>query len=492
MCFAQGLTMVGCDVIDDDSTFTVTFSAGVDDAVLISGDIVQTVNSANEIVEPVFIREGYRFVGWTSSIHNISTSRTVKAIWEKYSFMVVFDGGDGATEDGQHVVEKLVPGSSVIIPPVFIRKGYTLSWDTDLTEVNSACTVNAVWTANEYTLKFFDTDGSDVGLAERTITYDTTITDLPTLPDKDIDGLLHKFVRWEDSLGMPVNNGIIWNTDANVSVYAKWAQDEFIISYDLAGGNPTQNPGSYSSSDGSVFINNPTRSGYDFAGWTGTGISQAVSNFVIEQGTKGDISLVATWTPKTYTFSLDAGAGKIVGSSSKNITFASPVGELVEPTRDGYAFAGWVYSDTGRVITADTVWNIEPTELVLRAQYNRLYTVSFSLTSIVRKLDVLCALKSLGSINLNGKDFEEFTIVVEEGKTFADYGIKALPTVDPIEPAGMDEYSFGGYWKYYIGDNKLHKIYPDTIFSDESLPGAKESGVVKLIPHCRAHWTPAY
>ena len=86
MCFAQGLTMVGCDVIDDDSTFTVTFSAGVDDAVLISGDIVQTVNSANEIVEPVFIREGYRFVGWTSSIHNISTSRTVKAIWEQYSW----------------------------------------------------------------------------------------------------------------------------------------------------------------------------------------------------------------------------------------------------------------------------------------------------------------------------------------------------------------------------------------------------------------------
>ena len=141
MCFAQGLTMVGCDVIDGNTEFTITFDANAEDAVLVSGELVQTVSSADQLVEPVFTREGYRFVGWTLSIQNLKSTRTVKAIWEVY-YTVTFNAGLGATESGQTTVEVLVSGNEKLVPPVFVRTGYNLSWDTDLQSVNKTCTIN--------------------------------------------------------------------------------------------------------------------------------------------------------------------------------------------------------------------------------------------------------------------------------------------------------------------------------------------------------------
>ena len=568
MCFAQGLTMVGCNVIDGNKEFTITFDANAEDAVLVSGELVQTVSSADQLVEPVFTREGYRFVGWTSSIQNLKSTRTVKAIWEVY-YTVTFDAGLGATESGQTTVEVLVSGNEKLVPPVFVRTGYNLSWDTDLQTVNKTCTVNAVWTPKKYTIEFLDTDGTATDVENKVVDYDSTLEDLPYLSRKLIGGFIYRFVGWKDKSGVPLVNGMVWKYTEDISVYANWVQDEFLIDYDLAGGNPIQNPDSYSSSYETT-IENPTRTGYDFAGWTGTGIEDKVMNLVIPQGSTGHKQFTATWTPKTYTITLDAGNGNLVGETTKEVTFDCAVGELEIPTLLGHDFLGWkhvetntnvnseyvwkidstdivltaewqaktyeftldigqaslvgskvksvtfgqsfgeievpvnedydlifdywTYGETDTVFTAKTVLNFEPNNLVLVAHYRLKYnyTVSFSLTSVVRKLDVPCALKTLGNLQLDGKTLEEYTIVIKEGETFADHGITTLPTVDPIEPKGMDEYSFGGYWKYYIGDNKLHKINTDTVFNEESLPGASATGEVKLIPHCRAHWTPSY
>ncbi len=568
MCFAQGLAMVGCDAIDGNAEFTITFDANAEDAVLVSGELVQTVASADQLVAPVFTREGYRFVGWTSSIKNLNSTRTVKAIWE-VCYTVTFNAGLGATVSGQSTVEVLVTGNDRLVPPVFVRTGYTLSWDTDLGTINKTCTVNAVWIPNKYAIEFLETDGSSTDVENKTVDYDSTLENLPILPRKLVDGFIYRFVGWETEDGTPLTSGMVYKYTENISVYANWVQDEFLIDYDLAGGNPIQNPESYSSSYQTV-ISNPTRTGYDFTGWTGTDIEGNVMELIIPEGSTGHKQFTATWTPKNYTFTLDAGEGSLVGSAEKEVTFDSVVGELETPTLLGHDFLGWkhletntdvnseyvwkidstdiilmaqwkaktyeftldigqaslsdgnkksvtfgqkfgeievpvnedydlifdywTYGDTNTVFTANTVLDFEPESLVLVAHYRQkyTYTVSFSLTSVVRKIDVPCALKNLGSIQLNGKTLEEYTIVIKEGETFNYHGITTLPTVDPIEPKGMDEYSFGGYWKYYIEDNKLHKIYPDTVFNEQSLPGASATGEVVLIPHCRAHWTPSY
>lgn len=71
------------------------------------------------------------------------------------------------------------------------------------------------------------------------------------------------------------------------------------ISYSLAGGAASSNPDSYSASSAAITLTPPTRVGYTFAGWTGTGVSSATVNVTIPAGSTGDRTYTATWTANT-------------------------------------------------------------------------------------------------------------------------------------------------------------------------------------------------
>ena len=70
----------------------------------------------------------------------------------------------------------------------------------------------------------------------------------------------------------------------------------FTITYDLAGGQLSgePNPTSYTADD-SFTLRNPTRSGYIFAGWLGTGLSEATLTVTVPAGSSGSRSYTATW-----------------------------------------------------------------------------------------------------------------------------------------------------------------------------------------------------
>ena len=70
----------------------------------------------------------------------------------------------------------------------------------------------------------------------------------------------------------------------------------YSITYNLNGGSvATANPTTYSLKD-SFTLNNPTRSYYNFSGWTGTGLSSASTAVAIPQGSSGNKSYTANWT----------------------------------------------------------------------------------------------------------------------------------------------------------------------------------------------------
>lgn len=87
---------------------------------------------------------------------------------------------------------------------------------------------------------------------------------------------------------------------------------------------------------GTVLDEGPSisRAGYDFGGWGCDGW-EATENKTFN----------ASWTPKTYTVTLDANGGN-VSPSSKNVTYQSSY-TLPVPNRDGYSFAGWYTSKSG-------------------------------------------------------------------------------------------------------------------------------------------------
>ncbi|MBQ4535785.1 MAG: InlB B-repeat-containing protein, partial [Clostridia bacterium] len=86
------------------------------------------------------------------------------------------------------------------------------------------------------------------------------------------------------------------------NLYAVWSPITYKLSYTLDGGSvATENPTTYKVTTATFTLNNPTKTGYTFAGWTGTGLSSATTTVTITQGSTGDRSYTATWTPNTNT-----------------------------------------------------------------------------------------------------------------------------------------------------------------------------------------------
>jgi len=86
-------------------------------------------------------------------------------------------------------------------------------------------------------------------------------------------------------------------TDAQVTAIAgQTLRPAFTITYDLAGGTvATANPDFYSPADSDITLNNPTRAGYNFKGWTGTGLTEPTEMVTIAHGSTGNRSYTATW-----------------------------------------------------------------------------------------------------------------------------------------------------------------------------------------------------
>ena len=85
---------------------------------------------------------------------------------------------------------------------------------------------------------------------------------------------------------------------SNMTITAKWTADSYTITYDLAGGALAENvtnPATYTIESEAITLNNPTRTGYTFAGWTGTDLDAATTEVTIASGSTGNKTYTATW-----------------------------------------------------------------------------------------------------------------------------------------------------------------------------------------------------
>lgn len=98
------------------------------------------------------------------------------------------------------------------------------------------------------------------------------------------------------------DTGETWIFDAT---NARWIKQDFTgtvvseytISYDLDGGViATANPTVYTNTDENIVLTNPTKEGFTFAGWIGTGLLEATVEVTIATGATGTRAYVATFT----------------------------------------------------------------------------------------------------------------------------------------------------------------------------------------------------
>ena len=163
----------------------------------------------------------------------------------------------------------------------------------------------------------------------------------------------YHFKEWQDiSGGVTIKDNKFLMPDSNVEVSAIFEKDapaptEFTITYDLAGGTAEGNPDTYTIETRTFTLKNPTKSGYTFTGWSGTGLDGENNMTVtIPTGSTGNRTYTAHWryngsghSYSYYTIKATAGAGGSI-SPSGNVSVREGRDQTFTITPDkGYAVA---------------------------------------------------------------------------------------------------------------------------------------------------------
>ena len=157
-----------------------------------------------------------------------------------------------------------------------------------------------------------------------------------------------------------------WNTEANgsgttytngqsvtnledITLYAQWNIETYNIGYTLNNGIvETVNPDTYDIETASFTLNNPSKTGYTFKGWSGTGLTGDTNTSVtIAQGSTGDKSYTANYTANTYYIKFNANGGSN-SMSNQTMTYDTQTKLTANNfTRKGYTFTGWNTESNG-------------------------------------------------------------------------------------------------------------------------------------------------
>ncbi len=334
-----------------------------------SNPITYTINDTFTLAQPTKL--GATFAGWTGDSINGTSKNVVisagstgnlvfNATWDVSSFAITYNLAGGAYYKDGAVINNPNPSSySVDSDPITLinptKAGYTfLGWTgANLSAVTEYVTIPsgstgtrnyiANWQVINYNINYTLGDGAQVGIANPT-SYNI---ETPTFTLNNPVRAGYVFLGWtgtgleKATLSVTINKG----TYGNRGYTATWSVDEFTISCNLNNGElEVQNPSTYTINSNPITLNNPTRVGYKFKGWSGTGITGTgiAETVVIPTGSTGDRVYTANWELETYTITyiLGDGASPTVANPETYNYLSSPI-TLYPPQYPGYAFLGW-------------------------------------------------------------------------------------------------------------------------------------------------------
>ncbi len=332
------------------TTYLITFNpnggSGAPSDVRLNG-----ASATSNIGSTIPTRSGYEFCGWTyldyrnnpTSSYRISYFSGVSGAWTTSSSWTfsTYKSKTGYTGSG----------TTLSLYAVWKEQPYTITFNanggsgtpSNITFANTSSTSNigsvmptrtgyrfCGWTSSSY---------KDSPTSSYRISYFSGVSGASTTSSS------WTFSTYKSKTGYT-------GSSTTLSLYATWTPITYSITYDYAGGSvSTTNPTTYTIASSTFTLNNPTRSGYSFAGYTGTGLSSPSTSVSIPSGSTGDRSYTATWTPDTYSVTYNGNGntgGSTPGSQTKtygvNLTLRSNTGNLV---REGYDFEGWNTNSSG-------------------------------------------------------------------------------------------------------------------------------------------------
>ena len=188
--------------------------------------------------------------------------------------------------------------------------------------------VKIYYTRNSYTLTWNFDGGKEnaTGYTSGTVKFGAAINK----PSEDPTKTGYTFAGWDKTIPgtMPAED---------VTVKAQWKVVNYSISYNLNGGTDEGNPNSYTV-ESDFTLKNPTKEGYTFAGWSGTGFSGTEKAVTIKNAT-GNREYTANWTANQYTITFNTDGGSAVKSITQD--YGTKITAPANPAKEGYTFSGW-------------------------------------------------------------------------------------------------------------------------------------------------------
>ena len=303
-------------------------------------------------------RTGYTFGGWFDNSEFNGTAvtgiaagstgdKTLYAKWTPNTYSVCFNANGGTgTMSNQSFTYDI---GQNLDDNNFTREGHNFSgWNTAAngsgtsyvnygwvnnlaSEQGAIVNLYARWTPINYQVTF-NANGHGTAPSAQTVAYGTKATEptAPTASGYTFGGWYKESScqnRWEFGAD---------NVTGTTTLYAKWAQNVYTITYLLDGGvNSASNPLVYTNTD-NITLAAPTRTGYTFTGWT-------PDNGVISSGSTGNKTFTAHWQVNQYTITFNTDGGTVISGSIAPITqnYGTTVTAPATLAKQGYLFNGW-------------------------------------------------------------------------------------------------------------------------------------------------------
>ena len=216
------------------------------------------------------------------------------------------------------------------------------------------------WNNRSFTI-VFDTNGGS--LITNIEVKNGEAVKLPEAPNKEG----YKFIGWVNENGKVITNGT--KVDRDLTLKAEWVSNKaktITAKFDTDGGSEI---------DGIVIEKGknillpvaPVKEGYIFVGWVDSNGKLVAGNLIVNS----NITLKALWVEKgtktsTIKFNTDGGNNidSIIVENDKVILLP------INPTKEGYVFAGWV-DENGNAVTKDTIIN---SNMTIKATWKEPYT----------------------------------------------------------------------------------------------------------------------
>ena len=296
--------------------------------------------------------DGFAFIGWTgtdldsasttlSIVQGSTGNREYTANWGTKSYYLSINKTSGintVTGDGTHEYNSEVTASCTMLD------GYEFDcWTGDFTtETFTMQASNATMTANAKPISYnitYNYMGGTV-TTENPKNYDITSATI-ILNNPSIYG--YTFAGWTgtglDSASMTLS--IAQGSKGDKEFTANFTPISYTISYILNGGSfAVENPDCYDITSATITLNNPTKEGYSFTGWTGTDLVSASTTLFIVQGSSGNREYTANWSKNSYYLSINKTSGIDTVTGEGLYEYNSEVTASCT-LLNGYEFVSW-------------------------------------------------------------------------------------------------------------------------------------------------------